>query len=835
VAPFADLAAALQKALKSQQMYGETHPRAQEDLAHLHRIFAGWLEEHAVLQVTATETRLLVDGAPYDAATVHTVALHRLLAERALAGFVFLKGLREDEVKALLQILRLKPARLEEAGGAAAFLEAQGVAHVRPSQTRYLEVHEGEAVVALGQAEETDPASEAGVGSHPAQGEGLGAGLGAGLGPGQGAGFGGPAAAAPPPISGSAVMPGAPPNLVSLVKEALSSTFSERMSSESSGSIRLPHLAAPEAATLPEAASEAPAPPAAPPAGGFSGSGLGSVLHIIPAYLGDLGPMGYNIGLGEGMPTAAQMAVLRSALESLAPESQLSMLAGLPTLPAKPQGLALGIKELAGEILAMATVGLLERQVPWAHLQGVLQSILRPLQEREAMVRALAIQMRERGLDGDLAEALLRHVRWEALSLEARVVQVLEEGQLWAISLEQRLAFLRELLDTGREDAFHRVLGLVYEVLTTQDEGTRLVAAQTLRGVLPWAREPGLPGEDERELAERLKAHFAWEPSEPIHLHSSEALRQLLPLWVERGALAEVRDFATSLAELSALQEGGQPWRGWALEQLQARLRAPDLLARAYPQLFLPDRERVAAVSLPYFQWLGEEAIRYLVVALGQEGDRHWRGRLLELLRSTGAQAAPALLEALKSPAWFLVRNALNLLSEVGDASCVEAVQAHLRHADGRVRRAAVRALWKLQGAACASALTALLPDTDPETQQEILFGLGQAKAADAAPAVLALALDGRAPEKLRLRAFDTLPLLGSGAAIAPLAELFKRKKGLFGGAEPFEIRLAAAKALRGIGSPEARWALMKVVEAEPKGRERTAFEQILASFRPSS
>ncbi len=793
--PFADLAAVLQKALKSLQMYGDAHPRAQEDLQTLHQVLSGWLGEQTALQVTVTEWRLLVDGLPFDAGTVHTKALHRQLNERHLSGFVFLQGLRPDEVKAVLQILMLKPARLEEAGGAAAFLEAQGVSHIRMSQTRYQEVRDGELIL------QAAPASPAEAATEPAPG--------------------GPAAtdSAPAP-------PGAPPNLVSLVKEALRSTFAERLASDSSGSLRLPHLdrtGDAEGSPGGGAGAETPAPSPA--------ADLGAVLNIIPAYLGDLGPMGYNIGLGEGMPTVAQLAVLRSALESLTPEAQLSMLAGLSTLPSKPQGLALGIKELAGEILGLATTSLLKRNVPWNHLQGVLQSILRPLQERDAMARTLAIHMREQGQDGDLAEALLRHVHWEALSLEARVVQALEEGQLWAISLEQRLAFLRDLLDKGRHDAFLRVLQLILDVLMTEDAGIRLVAAQTLRGVVHWAGEPGLPANAEASLAENLQSHFAWEPSEPIHLHTSEGLKHLLPVWVGRGALAEVRRFVTVLAELSEIQGGGQPWRGWALEQLMERLGANDLLAKAYTQLFLPDREQVYSTSLPYFQWLGEGAIRYLVVALGQEGDRHWRGRLLELLRTSGPLAVGPLLEALKSPAWFLVRNALNILADVGDAACGEKIAPYLRHGDGRVRRTAVRALWKLQGADAAPALAALLPEADPETQLEILFGLGQVKAAGAAPQVMDLALDRRAPDKLRLRAFDTLPLLGADQAVGPLAELFKRKKGFFGGAEPFEIRLAAAKTLRGIGTPEARWALLKAIEQEPKGREREALEQILATF----
>jgi HEAT repeat protein len=813
VSAFADLAASLQKALKSQQMYGEAHPRAAGDLEALHQLFTAWLAEAPVRQVTSTETRLLVDGSPHEAGTIHTLALHRQLGERRLSGFMFLQGLRADELKAVLQLLILRPARIDEAGGAAAFLEAQGAAHVRLSQTRYLEVKEDEELRPVAAPEDAAPAEVAAAPS-PAAPAAV------------------PAATAPDAPASAVPMPGAPQNLVTLVKDALRSTFAERMSSDSSGSIRLPHLAAPG-----EAEAEPPPAPAggegggeAPALSGFAGAGMGSVLNIIPAYLGDLGPMGYNIGLGEGMPTAAQMAVLRSALESLAPESQLSMLAGMPTLPAKPQGLALGIKELAGEILGMATVALLARNVPWAHLQGVLLSILRPLNERESMARALAIHMREAGQDGDLAEALLRHVQWDAMSVEARIVQVLEEGHLYSISLEQRLAFLRDLLDKGRGDAFARVLGLVFGVAGAADEAVRLVAAQTLRGVARWTGEPGLPPEAEAALAAHLRDRLGAEAAEPVHDPLAEAAQTLLAAWVARGELAQVQGFAGALEGAAA--EGAEPWRARALGRLRARLSAPDLLAQAYPQLFLPDRDRVAQVSLPYFQWLGEDAMRYLVAALGQEKDRHWRGRLLELLRGAGPVAAGPLREALDSPAWYLARNALNLLADVGDRSSVEAMAPHLKHADPRVRMAAVRAHWKLLGADSGPVLAALLPEADGETRMEILFGLGQARAAGAAPAVLELALDRRAGEKLRLRALDTLPLLGGAPPVAALVELLQKKKGLFSGSEPFEIRLAAARSLKGIGSPEARWALQKAIEQEPKGRERDALEQILAGFK---
>ena len=54
------------------------------------------------------------------------------------------------------------------------------------------------------------------------------------------------------------------------------------------------------------------------------------------------------------------------------------------------------------------------------------------------------------------------------------------------------------------------------------------------------------------------------------------------------------------------------------------------------------------------------------------------------------------------------------------------------------------------------------------------------------------------------------------------------RRKGFFGGGEPPAIRLAAAKALAAIGTPEARAALQKAAEAEPKGEERETLVRLL-------
>jgi len=193
-----------------------------------------------------------------------------------------------------------------------------------------------------------------------------------------------------------------------------------------------------------------------------------------------------------------------------------------------------------------------------------------------------------------------------------------------------------------------------------------------------------------------------------------------------------------------------------------------------------------------------------------------------------GPVAIPALQDGLRSTTWYLVRNTLNLLADMGDAGLLNDVVASLRHSDGRVRRSAVRALWKLGGPAAGRHLLACLPGTDPDTQMEILFGLGQIQAPAAVSAVTDLAKNSGVSERLRVKAIETLGQIASPTAIPGLLDLMRRKGRIFTSAEVTEIRLAAARALLAIGTPQAELGLRQIVADEPRNQDRDALQRIL-------
>jgi len=789
VSDFPQLAQSLAVALKALQMYTAAHPRTQESLGAAQGVLHRWLDETERLQFVVSGAKAFVDGVIQDARNPHVALLVKLVSERGVSGFIFERGVVVEELLAFLQGLATKPARLEEMGGFDALLVASGVRCIRVSQTRYQEVQEGEEA----------PAETKALAFSPAL----------------------------PPQPASAT----PDNLVKVIREAL-------MSALAKGSGRRPEPAGFGAnlggsGTNPGISPGISLGTSPGPSPGMMGAedGLGFLQGFHPADLSNLGPLGYELGLGEGMPTPAQLGTLRQVLMGLSPEVQLNLLAGLGSLPERPAGLALGVKALAGEILAVATSTSLAQGASWVQLRGPLQDILRPLAERDVMVRALVAHLRTSGQDASQAELILRHLEWEALSLEAKLLKVLEEGRLFELSLEQRLAFLRELLDLRRHSDFLRVLETLLDILRSERSDLRLKASQTLAGVARWAHDPGLPPGGEGPLAEGLRAHFAWEPEPSIHRFTVEGMESILAALVLRG------DFQAAMTDLGELEglctflEEQHPWRNDALARLRAALLRPELLDAVVARLFALEREQMIHELHPYLDFLGDPATRHLVARLGEENDRTRRGRLVEAVRSVGPVAIPVLMDALSSPAWYLVRNALTLLSDLGDAGCVPATVPLLRHPEPRVRRTAVRALWKLGGPVAEPHLLARMKDTDAETMQEILFALGQLRSEGSLAQVVELAQDKRVLEKLRIQALETLALIASPKALPVLVDCLRRKGFLgigVGSNESPAIRLAAARALVALGTPEALAALQRVVTSEPKGEEREAMRRLL-------
>ncbi len=754
---FLELAQALQMAIKALQMYTAAHPRSQEALAALSASVAGWLKDRPELQMTASAGKVFMDGAPVEGTSLHLTALIRQLTERQIAGFIIKHGVSTEELLAMLQILILKPAKLEEMGGVAKVVADKNLYYISLSQTQYREVREGEG----GDEDHGGAQSGQESGSTPPP---------------------------EPPTPKDTTTP-----LLLSIAEALQQ-WREQLIAAS----LLSNDAGAESGMKP------------------------------PAFLGHLGPMAEAAGWGETFPSAPQMESLRQALGNLPGETQLAILRGMSTLPKVPGGLRMGFQALAPEIVALATADLLAKGTSWNNLKESLSELVRLSPQKQALLTSLEASLVKSGLSPAQAQELLRQLEWEGQPLEERIRKALEEDRLWDLSLEQRLSFMRELLEQGRTEPFLRILDLVLAACTEEDPHLREIGVLTLAGITHWLIDPGLPLEAEGPILESLSANFGWEPLPYVHRSSEEGLGTYLACFLKRGEVAQAQTLLQDLQGLCAFLEEKQEWRDQGLERLKGILTRPEAVSSAVEAMHRSEPETALSTFLPYFEFLGESGSQELIRLLGEEPERKRRGRLLDVIRALGPLALLALQESLSSPVWYLVRNTLNLLADMGDAGMLSEVAGCLKHPDGRVKRAAVRALWKLGGPACAPHLLPIFPTGDPETQIEILFGLGQVQSVMAVP-VLAEALPNpHLPERVRLKLAETLGQIGNPGAIPALVELVRRKGRIFTSAEPTELRLAAARALVAIGTSSAMDSMKKLVEDEPRSKDKDALQGVL-------
>lgn len=212
------------------------------------------------------------------------------------------------------------------------------------------------------------------------------------------------------------------------------------------------------------------------------------------------------------------------------------------------------------------------------------------------------------------------------------------------------------------------------------------------------------------------------------------------------------------------------------------------------------------------FGRIGEPLSRALVDALVDEPDRGTRRIYLEALGTMGPEGVGAVHRMLNDARWFVVRNGLALLGDMGDPASVHRILPVLAHPDSRVRREAVAALTRLGGDDLPRILEQRLGDPSGDVRAAAAGGLGARKVEGAAPALRAMLDSEKDPAALEA-VIGALGELGETGAVALLE---KRAVGSLLTRPPTQIRVAAYRALHAIGTPQAR----SIVQAAANDRD---------------
>lgn len=347
---------------------------------------------------------------------------------------------------------------------------------------------------------------------------------------------------------------------------------------------------------------------------------------------------------------------------------------------------------------------------------GYLLQIAEEL-KRKGGAESLALQKRISTMVSSLNPATLRRLLEMGGDLSQRRRFMLDAAQGMAVDAVMEL--VQAAADTSQQTISHSLVRLLTKLATHAEQGAvaelRAGAESELREhvqrlIGDWTLDDPNPGNYRVVLDHMAKAAPLFATTEPssngpeperiiqmsLELDSlGEPVTRAVDAMIRRGDLLRLFTLVSNAPERS--RTAAAMWRQLASpEQLRTALREVPIDFTLVDQLV--PRLKLAAADP-------------LLDALEASPSRAIRRKLLDLLGQLGPEAATVIAARLPDERWFIVRNMLMLLADLG-AQNVELGTSYARHADGRVRREAIRILVGApatrEGAICAG-----LDDTD--------------------------------------------------------------------------------------------------------------------------
>jgi hypothetical protein len=174
---------------------------------------------------------------------------------------------------------------------------------------------------------------------------------------------------------------------------------------------------------------------------------------------------------------------------------------------------------------------------------------------------------------------------------------------------------------------------------------------------------------------------------------------------------------------------------------------------------------------------LGPEALEQLLVALGEETDLSRRRHIFDLLVALGPLVVPAALALVTDSRWYMRRNMLSLLREVGEGLGPDVLRPALEHPEPRVRLEAVKCLPLATAEIPEDLARKMINDADARVAEAAVSTLGSARVAAASEPLVELL---RRPDpfalqkQLRVRALQALGEIGDPSVLPRIGNCFR-------------------------------------------------------------
>ncbi|MBI5642526.1 MAG: HEAT repeat domain-containing protein [Deltaproteobacteria bacterium] len=244
--------------------------------------------------------------------------------------------------------------------------------------------------------------------------------------------------------------------------------------------------------------------------------------------------------------------------------------------------------------------------------------------------------------------------------------------------------------------------------------------------------------------------------------------------------------------------------RSSAAERLRS-LQSRDMIQYLVDRLAAKE-ERSRGVINNVLLFFGEESAEILLDAIVDAQDALTRRNYFNLLVRFGRRIRLQVEKRLSSRQWFVVRQMIALLGELGDPASLDAVEDAYRNTDVRVKKEVLKSLVKISTPRATAMLINTLKEEDQSLVAQAIISLGALRDASVIDILGEIAVkrepfaDNQEPKKEAIKA---LGAIANEKAVPYLTKILF-KKVWFGKKSNEEIRAMAAYSLALIGTAEA-------------------------------
>jgi HEAT repeat protein len=359
-----------------------------------------------------------------------------------------------------------------------------------------------------------------------------------------------------------------------------------------------------------------------------------------------------------------------------------------------------GEEVLRGIMLQALTAALAGADLPQA--ERTLRSAMNLEKQPEKLMQAVPAECKE-----EVRQGLKGYVAWLSQPMGDRLAALSSAPA--ARHFRWLLAEIEHSCGEGQAQEAAGLLAGLIAVEGPADEAARADVFTQCHQLLPRLCGAGLPP-NAPQLVEALAGRLRREQAPA----AAAALAESLGILAQQAA--EREDFALATAAAAAVAEAAREAspRAEAVHQVWRRLLKPQTLSQLVSAWVTKGNDPKTRQIVPLLKRTGDQAARELLELMEKEPQATRRLRLLQLVKLLGRGAVQPLVEKLAHPLWYVVRNAVIALGELGEPELADHLAPALSHPEERLQKAALAAIQKSRSPNCglilARALSALKP-----------------------------------------------------------------------------------------------------------------------------